>query len=220
VKAANLDAITAPPVAPGLPSELLRRRPDVAEAEAALAAAHADVDAARAAFFPNIDLTASGGLASTALSALFHSTSLGYSIGASLLQTIFDGGKLEGESKFARARQEELVADYRSAVLNAFADVESALGPRFNIAKAWPIFWPCCRHSRRSSPRRISSCKSGLRAFRPISGFIARSAAAGARIWAMSHSPFRRVRPRPRTQNSRCRNSLTLQRSMSRCPAG
>jgi len=128
VRADNLDAIVSPTVAPGLPSELLRRRPDVAQAEADLAAAHADVDAARAAFFPSIDLTASGGVASTALSALFHSTSLGYSIGASLLQTIFDGGKLEGESKFARARQEELVANYRQTVLNAFADVESALG--------------------------------------------------------------------------------------------
>ncbi len=128
VKAENLDAIAAPRVAPGLPSELLRRRPDVAQAEADLAAAHADVDAARAAFFPSIDLTASGGYASTALSALFNPASLGYSIGASLLQTIFDGGKLEGESKYARARQEELIAAYRFAVLNAFQDVETALG--------------------------------------------------------------------------------------------
>ena len=128
VRADNLDAIVSPKVGAGMPSELLRRRPDVAQAEADLAAAHADVDAARAAFFPNISLTASGGVASTALSALFHSTSLGYSIGASLLQTIFDGGKLEGESAYARARQEELVANYRETVLNAFADVESALG--------------------------------------------------------------------------------------------
>jgi multidrug efflux system outer membrane protein len=135
VRADNLDAIVSPIVAPGLPSELLRRRPDVAQAEADLAAAHADVDAARAAFFPSIDLTASGGVASTALSALFHSTSLGYSIGASLLQTIFDGGKLEGESKFARARQEELVANYRQTVLNAFADVEAALGQVSSLAE-------------------------------------------------------------------------------------
>ena len=128
VKAENLDAIVPPQVAPGLPSELLRRRPDVAQAEANLAAAHANVDAARAAFFPSINLTASGGVASTALSALFHASSLGYSIGASLLQTIFDGGRLEGQSKYARARQEELVATYRKTVLNAFQDVETALG--------------------------------------------------------------------------------------------
>jgi outer membrane protein, multidrug efflux system len=128
VKAENLDAIVTPKVGPGVPSELLRRRPDVAQAEANLAAAHANVDAARAAFFPSIDLTASGGYASTAFSALFHASSLGYSIGASLLQTIFDGGKLEGESKYARARQEELVDTYRKTVLGAFQDVETALG--------------------------------------------------------------------------------------------
>jgi len=135
VTATTLDGINAPMVAPGLPSELLLRRPDVAQAEAALAASHADVDAARAAFFPSIDLTTSGGVASTALSALFHGSSLGYSIGASLLQTIFDGGRLIGESKFARARQQELVADYRGAVLNAFADVETALGQVSSLAE-------------------------------------------------------------------------------------
>jgi outer membrane protein, multidrug efflux system len=128
VRADNLDAIASPKVAPGLPSEILQRRPDIAAAEANLAAAHADVDAARAAFFPSISLTGSGGFASTALSALFKSTSLGYSIGASLLQVIFDGGRLQGESRYAHARQEELIDNYRSAVLNAFADVESALG--------------------------------------------------------------------------------------------
>jgi outer membrane protein, multidrug efflux system len=131
----NLDGIAAPAVAPGLPSELLRRRPDVAEAEAQLAAAHANVDAARAAFFPQIDLTASGGFASAALSALFHSSSLGYSIGASLLQTIFDGGRLIGQSRLARAQQEELIADYRKAVLSAFQDAETALGQVASLAE-------------------------------------------------------------------------------------
>lgn len=105
VKAQNLDGIAAPVVAPGLPSELLRRRPDVAGAEADLVAAHADVDAARAAFFPAIGLTTSGGVASAALSTLFKSSSFGYTLGASLLQTIFDGGRLIGESRQARARK-------------------------------------------------------------------------------------------------------------------
>lgn len=135
VTATTLDGIKTPEVAPGIPSELLRRRPDIAEAEANLAAAHADVDAARAAFFPSITLTASGGVMSTALSALFHGTSLGYSIGASLLQTIFDGGRLLGQSRVARGRQEELIATYRSTVLNAFADVETALGQVSSLAE-------------------------------------------------------------------------------------
>ena len=135
VTSQNLDGFTSPAVAPGLPSELLRRRPDVAQAEAALAAAHANVDAARAAFFPAIGLTASGGVASMALSTLLKSSSLGYSIGASLLQTIFDGGKLIGASRYARAQQTELLADYRLAVLNAFADTETALGQVSSLAE-------------------------------------------------------------------------------------
>jgi NodT family efflux transporter outer membrane factor (OMF) lipoprotein len=135
VKAQNLDGIASPTVAPGIPSELLRRRPDVAEAEANLAAAHANVDAARAAFFPIINLTASGGVASSALSTLFKSSSFGYTLGASLLQTIFDGGRLIGESRQARARQVELIAAYRKAVLNAFSDVETSLGQVASLAE-------------------------------------------------------------------------------------
>lgn len=135
VKAENLADIKSPVVAPGLPSELLRRRPDVAQAEAQLAAAHANVDAARAAFFPSINLTGSGGYASTALNTLFNPYSLGYSIGASLFQTIFDGGRLSSQSDLAHAQQEELIANYRSTVLNAFADVESALGQVSSLAE-------------------------------------------------------------------------------------
>lgn len=127
VKDAKLNDIVSPTVAPGLPSELLRRRPDVAAAEAQLAAAHANVDAARAAFFPQVNLTASGGYASTAVSAFFNPASLGFNIGASLLQTIFDGGKLTGQSRLARAQELELVANYRKTVLSAFKDVETAL---------------------------------------------------------------------------------------------
>lgn len=135
VKSRNLDGIVSPTVAPGLPSELLRRRPDVAAAEAELAAAHANVDAARAAFFPHIDLTASGGYASTALSTLFNPTSLVSNIGASLLQTIFDGGRLLGQSRLARAQRLELIASYRNTVLSAFQDVESALGQVASLAE-------------------------------------------------------------------------------------
>lgn len=135
VQGQNLDGVVAPPVAPGLPSELLHRRPDVAAAEAQLAAAHANVDAARAAFFPSLNLTASGGYASAALSSLINPASLGFNIGASLLQTIFDGGLLIGQSRLAHAQQLELVASYRSVVLNAFRDVETSLGQVASFAE-------------------------------------------------------------------------------------
>ncbi len=121
VKAVNLDGILAPPVKPGLPSALLERRPDVAQAEAQLYAAHANVDAARAAFLPQIGL--SGGI-----TQLFNPSSLAWSIGASLLQTIFDGGRLSSESDLAKAQQTELLVDYRKAVFSALSDVESSIG--------------------------------------------------------------------------------------------
>ncbi len=128
VTAETMAEIKPPPVQPGMPSELLLRRPDVAEAEASLASAHGNVDAARAAFFPSIGLSGSGGFASSALGSLFSGTTLFYSIGASVLQTIFDGGLKASQSDLAKAQQLETIANYRSSVLNAFTDVESSLG--------------------------------------------------------------------------------------------
>jgi NodT family efflux transporter outer membrane factor (OMF) lipoprotein len=128
VTAQTMADIKPPPVQPGMPSELLLRRPDVAEAEASLASAHGNVDAARAAFFPSIGLSGSGGFASSALGSLFNGTTLFYSIGASVLQTIFDGGLKASQSDLAKAQQLETIAGYRGAVLNAFTDVESSLG--------------------------------------------------------------------------------------------
>ena len=123
----NLDGIAAPKVGPGLPSDLLLRRPDVAGAEADLAAAHANVDAARAAFFPNISLAAGGGFASAAIGTLLQGDHFGVSYGASLLQSIFDGGALAGRSDLAKATQAEYLARYQAAALGAYADVENAL---------------------------------------------------------------------------------------------
>jgi outer membrane protein, multidrug efflux system len=135
VAAKSLDGIVSPPVAPGLSSELLRRRPDVAEAEAALAAAHANLDAARAAFFPSISLTASGGGISSMLSQVLKSSSIGYTLGGSVLETIFAGGERIAATKLASAEQKELVADYRKAVLSAFSDVETSLGQVSSLAE-------------------------------------------------------------------------------------
>jgi len=134
VKGDNIDGIITPQVTPGLPSELLRRRPDVAQAEANLASAHASVDAARAAFFPQIGLTGSGGFTSTALNTLFTGSGFGWSIGASLLQTIFDGGLLQGQLDLTKAQQQELISTYQSTVLNAFSDVETTLGQVTSLA--------------------------------------------------------------------------------------
>src|ERR1700733_6585793 len=128
VKTSSLEAVRLPLVNPGLPSDLLLRRPDVAQAEANLASAHASLDAARAAFLPQFALTGSDGLASAAIGALLHGPRVAWDYGGSLLQTVFDGGKLVGQKKLAEGTQQQLIASYQRAVLNAYADVETALG--------------------------------------------------------------------------------------------
>ena len=128
VPTTKLDGSAAPAVQPGIPYSLLERRPDVAEAEAQMLAAHANVDAARAAFFPQISLSGSIG-------AFFNPSSMVWSIGASLLQAVFDAGKLSAESDLEKARQTELLADYRKAVFSAFSDVEGAMGQVTSLAE-------------------------------------------------------------------------------------
>jgi outer membrane protein, multidrug efflux system len=123
----SLDELGQPPVRPGLPSELLARRPDVAQAEAQLIAANANIAVARAAFFPSISLTASGGYESTQLAGLLTPANRVWSLGAGLTQPIFHGGALVGQYQLAKGQYEELLADYHKAVISALANVEDAL---------------------------------------------------------------------------------------------
>jgi NodT family efflux transporter outer membrane factor (OMF) lipoprotein len=134
VAAKTLNGVVAPPVQPDMPSALLVRRPDIAEAEANLVAAHASVDAARAAFLPAIGLTGSAGYSNPAIGSLFNPESLLWNVGASLLQTIFDGGAKTSQLDINKGRELELVADYRSTVFNALSDVESSLGQVTSLA--------------------------------------------------------------------------------------
>ena len=127
VESGTLAAVTVPQVSPGLPSELLGRRPDVRYAEAQLIAANADVGAARAALFPSVKLTAEYGFESLALSTLMHSNSVLFSLASNLAQPIFHGGALQGDRDLKQARYDELLQNYRKAVLSAFSDVENAL---------------------------------------------------------------------------------------------
>jgi outer membrane protein, multidrug efflux system len=128
VEMVSLEDIRPPLVSPGLPSDLLLRRPDVAQAEATLASAHASVDAARAALLPQFALNGSDGFASAAIGTLLRGPSVAWDYAGSVLQTVFDGGKLTGQKRLAEATQQEMIANYQRAVLNAYADVETALG--------------------------------------------------------------------------------------------
>ena len=132
---ATLLGLSLPDVAPGLPSELLRRRPDVAAAEAQLEAARANVRVARAALYPDISLTGSGGLANTSLARLFGPTSLLADVAANVTQTIFDNGALQGQVTLNEGKRDELVADYRKSIVQAFSDVETALSQYRNATE-------------------------------------------------------------------------------------
>ncbi|MDE3016892.1 MAG: efflux transporter outer membrane subunit, partial [Pseudomonadota bacterium] len=127
-----------PQIPPGLPSQLLARRPDVAEALSSMAAANARVGAARAAFFPSLMLTATGGYESTGLSDLLRwsnrTWALGQLSGLALSMPIFDNGRNQAQLAAAHAAYDEAVANYHSQVLIAFRDVEDNLAAQRLLA--------------------------------------------------------------------------------------
>jgi NodT family efflux transporter outer membrane factor (OMF) lipoprotein len=117
-----------PPAIPlGLPSDLLERRPDIAGAERAMAAANAQIGVATAAFYPSVMLNPSIGADSREIGTLLDAPSLLWSIGVSAVQTIFDAGRTRANVNFARAGYEATVANYRRVVLGAMQEVEDGI---------------------------------------------------------------------------------------------
>ncbi|WP_324727606.1 efflux transporter outer membrane subunit [Pseudomonas chlororaphis] len=114
-----------PDIDAGVPSDLLARRPDIAGAEARLAAARADVKVARAAMLPSVTLTANLGSGANQFDDVLRSPF--YNLTAGLVAPIFNNGRLSAERDRATARQQELLESYRAAIVNGFADVEKAL---------------------------------------------------------------------------------------------
>jgi NodT family efflux transporter outer membrane factor (OMF) lipoprotein len=127
VAGGTMTQIRIPRVTPGMPSELLCQRPDIRQAEAQLASSNFSVEAARAAFFPQIQLTATTGVQSMALASLFGPGAWYYTLAAGLTQPLFDGFLLQNQLKQAQGLQLQYIQAYRKAVLSAFADVEKAL---------------------------------------------------------------------------------------------
>jgi NodT family efflux transporter outer membrane factor (OMF) lipoprotein len=124
---ARLLDLTLPPVAAGIPADVLRRRPDVENAEQQLISQNETVRQDVANFFPSLQLTASGGLSSLALSTITGPGTVVASLASQLTQTIFDNGLKSGTLGEAKGRYKELAADYVKAVLQALSDVETAL---------------------------------------------------------------------------------------------
>jgi len=123
----GMQAITVPRVTPGLPSEIISRRPDVRQAEEQLKSSGYAVESARAAFFPTIQLTGQLGFESAALRALFGPGAWFYTAAASVSQPLFDGGVLLGQFELQKGLQQQYLQAYRKSVLAAFANVEQAL---------------------------------------------------------------------------------------------
>jgi outer membrane protein, multidrug efflux system len=123
------NALTPPPqdLPTGLPSQLLERRPDIQQAEATLISANAQIGVARAQFFPNLSITASGGVGGDSLSSIFEpSGKTIYGIGT-LAQPLFEGGKLRGQLRLSEATKQEMVITYQKTIAGAFRDVSNAL---------------------------------------------------------------------------------------------
>jgi NodT family efflux transporter outer membrane factor (OMF) lipoprotein len=116
-----------PAIPPGLPSDLLERRPDIAAAERRVAAANAQIGVARAAYFPVFSLTGTGGFESTSITTLIQGPSGFLTAGASAVVTAFDAGRRRALSEQARAAYDEAEANYRQTVLTAVQEVEDNL---------------------------------------------------------------------------------------------
>ncbi|MEX3605846.1 MAG: efflux transporter outer membrane subunit [Burkholderia sp.] len=125
--AARVQPLIAPALPPGLPSDLLQRRPDVASAERAMAAANAQIGVARAAYFPRIVLSSDIGWDATNFASLFTVPALLWSVGTSVSQPLFAGGRLKAGIDFAQAGYQAAQANYRQTVLVAFEEVQNAV---------------------------------------------------------------------------------------------
>jgi outer membrane protein, multidrug efflux system len=123
----DIDALLFPAVPEGLPASLLERRPDIRQAEQNLIAANADIGVAKAAYFPDISLTALLGLESAQLSDLFKGPSRAWSFGAGVLQPIFNAGRIRSQVAQAEALQRQALHAYEKSIISGFQDVENAL---------------------------------------------------------------------------------------------
>ncbi len=139
IKAKSVEEFTAPVVAPGLPSDLLCRRPDIRRAEASLEGAEADLLAARANLFPTFAITGGGGYGSFLLSQLTMPQSLFYNVTTNLVQNIFDAGKRRAQIQLASAKNVELLEGYANTVVGAMRDVEDGLSGVALTAQAYAV---------------------------------------------------------------------------------
>jgi NodT family efflux transporter outer membrane factor (OMF) lipoprotein len=159
---------TVPQVPVAVPSTLLQRRPDIAAAERAVAAANAQIGVQRAAYFPSLSLGASLGSGGSSLADLFKASGLVWSLGLSVAQTVFDAGATAARVDEARAAQEARAAVYRQTVLAAFQSVEDQLTALRTLAEQAPLRAEAVAGAQRVAQQQLNRYREGQVGFTEV----------------------------------------------------
>ncbi len=154
-----------PEIPAGLPDDLLERRPDVAQAERLLASANAKIGVAKAAFFPVVTLTGSGGYLSADVSTLFNWESRTWSFGPGVSLPIFSGGRNLANYRRSQSAYQEAVANYRQQVLVAFGDVENSLSDIRHLAEQSEAQERAVQNARRATEFATDQYRAGIVAY-------------------------------------------------------
>jgi len=153
---------SVPPIPAGIPSQLLERRPDIAAAERAVAQANAQIGVAKAAFYPSLTLTATGGLQNLSIAQWFTWPSRVWSVGPNLAETLFDGGLRRATVQEFQATYDATAANYRQTVLTAFQQVEDNLAALRVLSKAVELQDAAVRSAERSLHEATVRYRAGL----------------------------------------------------------
>jgi len=154
-----------PSIPTGVPSELLQRRPDIAAAERRVAAANALIGVAKAAYYPNITLGATGGVETDLISQIFNSGSAQWNAGPSASEILYDAGRRKAQMDYAVAQREQATALYREQVLSAFRDVEDQLSALRVLDEEASAQQRAVDAAKRSTQLSIVRYKRGLAAY-------------------------------------------------------
>ena len=154
--------VEPPALNAGLPSDLLERRPDIAEAERQMAVANAQIGIAKAAYYPSLNLFGTGGWQSADIAKLVNVQSAFWAVGANVAQSIFTGGARRAQVQFAQADYDATVAGYRQTVLQAFQEVQDSLSGLTILDQAYQSQQQAVDASRRSLDISTSRYKGGL----------------------------------------------------------